>query len=281
MLKSDSFKIEPSAMVWPYFQDLPFLERVKMIAKAGYKSVEISVECRNWTEHQAAEYSKELKKIGICVDSVTTDLLGSGRPEFSCVNVLDRQNLIDNIRHRVSIMKSFNAKNLIMVMGDIVPELSEPIQYENCKERLMLALELLESENFNIFIEPVNHEDNPKKFLWSIEKACKLIRDINNPRIKLLYDLYHAQISNGNLIRHLIDHIDIIGLIHTADVPGRHEPGTGEINFPSIYRVLAKLKYRGYVGMEFMPTGDHFSLLETARDTLLSTIAEVELRPST
>ena len=274
MSTDNNYKIEPSVMIWPFFQNLPFIERVKKIAEAGYKTVELSVECKSWTEAEAISYGQQLKEMGIGVDAVTTDYLGSGRPEFSCIDLNDRQNLMANIRHRVSIMKALNASNLIMSAGDAIPGLSIEAQYENLKEGLMLALEITEPDGFNIFIEPVNNEDNPKTFLWSITEGFKLVEEIANPRLKLLYDMYHAQISNGNLIRHLTDNIDKVGLIHIADVPGRHEPGTGEINFLNIYRMLASLNYQGCVGMEFVPTGDNLERLKTARDTLLDTVAK-------
>ena len=275
MSAENSYKIEPSVMIWPFFQSLPFIDRVKKIAEAGFKTVELSVECKSWTEAEAISYGQQLQQLGIGVDAVTTDYLGSGRPEFSCVDVGDRQNLMQNIRHRVSIMKAVGASHLIMSAGENVPGLSRETQYENLKEALMLALEIVESDGFTILLEPVNNEDNPTTFLWSISEGFKLIEEIANPRLKLLYDMYHAQISNGNLIRHLADNIDKVGLIHIADVPGRHEPGTGEINFANIYRMLASLKYQGCVGMEFVPTGDPMERLKAAREMLMNTVAAV------
>jgi hydroxypyruvate isomerase len=84
--------------------------------------------------------------------------------------------------------------------------------------------------------------------------------------VQFLYDLFHEQIAEGNLIEKLEKHIDVIGLIHVADVPGRHEPGTGEINYANIYRRLTDLKYGHAVAMEFRPTGDPLSALRAARE---------------
>jgi hydroxypyruvate isomerase len=83
------------------------------------------------------------------------------------------------------------------------------------------------------------------------------------------YDLYHAQISGGNLIANLERYIDLVGKVHIGDVPGHHEPGTGEINFPNIYKKLAELGYDGYVAMEFLATGDPVATIARARGDAL------------
>jgi len=84
--------------------------------------------------------------------------------------------------------------------------------------------------------------------------------------VKFLYDFYHEQIAAGNLIEKLEKNIDLVGLVHIADVPGRHEPGTGEINYSTIFRKLAQLRYQGYAAMEFMPQGDTVAALRAARE---------------
>lgn len=84
--------------------------------------------------------------------------------------------------------------------------------------------------------------------------------------LKVLYDLYHEQRESGNLIEKLEKNIGEVGLIHVADVPGRHEPGTGEVNYGNIYRKLAQLNYKGVIAMEFYPTGDVVETLRRARE---------------
>jgi hydroxypyruvate isomerase len=96
---------------------------------------------------------------------------------------------------------------------------------------------------------------------------------VNHPQVQFLYDLFHEQIGEGNLIEKLEKHIDVIGLIHVADVPGRHQPGTGEINYTNIYRKLAALNYRGMVAMEFLPTGDAVEALRRAKEEVTAVTA--------
>jgi hydroxypyruvate isomerase len=82
-----------------------------------------------------------------------------------------------------------------------------------------------------------------------------VVRAVNHPQVQFLYDIFHEQMGFGNLIEKLEKNIDVIGLIHVADVPGRHEPGTGEINYANIYRKLAGLNYKKKVAMEFYAGG--------------------------
>jgi hydroxypyruvate isomerase len=99
-----------------------------------------------------------------------------------------------------------------------------------------------------------------------VTEAFEIVKAVGSPNVKVLYDVYHEQREFGNLIEKFDAHIDQVGLIHIADVPGRHEPGTGEINYLNIYRKLAQLGYKGTIAMEFYPTGDIVDTLRRARD---------------
>ena len=99
------------------------------------------------------------------------------------------------------------------------------------------------------------------------------MREVNHPQVQFLYDMFHEQIAEGNLIEKLDKHIDVIGLIHIADVPGRHEPGTGEINYANIYRKLAELNYQHIVAMEFRPAGDPVATLRAAREMVAKSVS--------
>lgn len=92
-----------------------------------------------------------------------------------------------------------------------------------------------------------------------------IVRMVNRPNVKVLYDFYHEQRGAGNLIEKLEKNIDWVGLIHIADVPGRHEPGTGEINYANIYRSLGKLHYSRFIAMEYAPTSDPVTSLRKSR----------------
>ena len=92
------------------------------------------------------------------------------------------------------------------------------------------------------------------------------MRSVGAPNLQFLYDFFHDQIAEGNLLSKLDKNLDIIGVVHIADVPGRHEPGTGEINYPNIFRKLGQLGFNGYVAMEFVSSGETVAALQAARE---------------
>ena len=99
-----------------------------------------------------------------------------------------------------------------------------------------------------------------------VEDVVRLIEQVGSPRIRLLCDVYHIQIEEGNVIQSLQDYHEYIGYVHVADVPGRHEPGTGEINYPKIASVLRDLGYDGVVGMEAFPRDDDHQAMVRFRE---------------
>ena len=111
-----------------------------------------------------------------------------------------------------------------------------------------------EKAKVTLLLEALNTRvDHPGNFLSSTRQAAELAGPMESPWIKILYDIYHMQIMEGNIIDTLRKYIDLIGYIHIADVPGRHEPGTGEINFPNVMIALRELGYDGFVGFELSP----------------------------
>ena len=114
-------------------------------------------------------------------------------------------------------------------------------------------------------LEPIDRLENPPTWMDGVEEGFEIVRQVGSPRVKVLYDLYHEQRTKGNLIEKLKKNIDAVGLVHVADVPGRHEPGTGEMAYQNIYRTLKELKYSGMIAMEFYPTGDVVEGLQRVR----------------
>jgi hydroxypyruvate isomerase len=90
-------------------------------------------------------------------------------------------------------------------------------------------------------------------------EGLKLIKEINLPHVRLLFDLYHEQISRGNIIRTAIEAAPYVKVFHVADNPGRNDPGTGEVYYPNVYQAIKKAGYTGYVGMEYHPLADHLT----------------------
>src|SRR6266446_6304233 len=132
-------------------------------------------------------------------------------------------------------MRELECTRLIMQTGDAVTGLSRNEMHANCIETLKRGGEIAAENNIELLIENIDPEENKKYFLTLSAEGFEIVRSVGNPYVKFLYDFFHEQIAAGNLIAKLEKNIDLIGLVHVADVPGRHDPGTGEIYYPNIY----------------------------------------------
>jgi hydroxypyruvate isomerase len=167
-------------------------------------------------------------------------------------------------------MKELECSRLIMQTGDRVPGLSQAEMHANCIETLKRGADIAAKNDIELLIENIDPEENPKYFLTTSAEGFEIVRSVGHPHVKFLYDFFHEQIAAGNLIAKLEKNIDLVGLVHVADVPGRHHPGTGEINYANIFRKLGQLGYSRYVAMEFNPLGDPVKELREARELAIS-----------
>ena len=250
------FKI--SIMIWTVFHGLPFEERLEKVAEAGYKAVQLVNETASWSEDEFRRYNKKRRELGITFDTTCSVKHGVGDPSM-------RDAFLADVQEQLKVMEKIECPKLIVMSGNVVPGLASEAQHASCVEGMKRAADLIEGKGITLLLENIDLEENPHYYMWSIPEAFRIIDEVNHAQVKVLYDFFHAQISGGNLITNLQKHIDKVGLVHVADVPGRHQPGTGEINYLNIYRKLAGLKYKGYVAMEFHPTGDPVKVLTQAR----------------
>ncbi len=250
------FKI--SIMLWTVFNKLPFEERLEKVAEAGYHAVQLTGESAKWTDEEFRQYNKKRTELGIKFDTCAGLRYGAGDPGV-------RDAFLDDIRAQLPMMEKLDCPSLIVMSGNVVQGLSPQAQHDSCVEGLKRAADLVDAKGITLLLENIDLEENPHYYLWSVPEAFKIIEEVDHPNVKFLYDFYHAQISGGNLITNLQKNAEKVGLIHIADVPGRHEPGTGEIDYVNIYKKLGGLNYNRYVAMEFHPSGDPVKILSHAR----------------
>jgi len=111
----------------------------------------------------------------------------------------------------------------------------------------------INGQSVRILLENIDPEENPKYFLTSVARGFEIVKQVNHPQVQFLYDFFHEQIAEGNLIEKLEKNIEHVGLVHIADVPGRQKPGTGEINYRYLLRHLDTLGYDGWIGCQYTP----------------------------
>jgi hydroxypyruvate isomerase len=255
-------------MLWTVFRDLPFERRLERVAEAGYKNVELVGEYATWMDADFDRVNMKRKELGIAFDCT------AGLKHGLC-NPADGEALLAELRTILPVMERIECPAIILLSGNVVPGMSIEAQHQSCINGLKAAAAVVEGkkirgEPVRVLLENIDPEENPKYFLTSVARGFEIVKAVGHPQVQFLYDFFHEQIAEGNLIKKLEQNIQHVGLVHVADVPGRHEPGSGEINYVNIFRKLRELKYDHVVAMEFLPSGDPVGQLRAAGALALS-----------
>jgi len=145
----------------------------------------------------------------------------------------------------------------IHAMAGLVPEGVDREEMGRVyRDNLAKAAAMAAKASVDVVIEPINTRDIPGFFLNRTEEAAAVIADVGAPNLKIQFDIYHRQIMQGDLARAIAEHLPLIGHMQIADNPGRHEPGTGEINYPFLFGEIDRLGFDGFIGCEYKPKGD-------------------------
>lgn len=172
------------------------------------------------------------------------------RPTLVTADKQTRQAFLKTVEQGIDLAKRTNVKWALVVPGPYHQGLEWDYQTANLISNLKAAAELAEKAGLVIVLEPLNPHDHPGQFLQRISQAYQLCIAVNSPSVKILDDLYHQQITEGNLIGNIDAAWDQIAAFHCGDHPGRMEPGTGEINYRNIFKHLHTKKYQGVICME-------------------------------
>jgi hydroxypyruvate isomerase len=248
-----------SVMLWTVYEKLPFDQRIEKVAEAGYHAVELVNEHKNFSKEDYAKFRAKKSELHLAVDAT------SGISHSLC-DSSQRDAFLNEVRAKLPVLEELECNKLIVLSGDKVPGQTPQQMHENCIEGLKRAADITAAKNVGLLLENIDPEENPKYFLTSVSEGFEIVRSIGASNVQFLYDFFHDQIAEGNLLAKLEKNLDLIGVVHIADVPGRHDPGTGEINYPNIFRKLGQLGFNGYVAMEFIPEGETVAALRAARE---------------
>ena len=247
-----------SFMLWALEKQGTFDQRLEMVAAAGYQGVELVGEFQKWAPGERLRVLQKLKTLGLVVDSMSGVKAG-----FAVA--ADGAAFLTQLQEHLEYAKLFECPQVILLSGNRVDGETAEAQHRTSVENLKRAAELAAKQKIEIVIEPIDLLENPKIFMASVTEGFAIAETVAAPNVRVLYDLYHEQRSFGNLLEKLEKNIDRVGLIHVADVPGRHEPGTGEVDYAMIYRRLRELKYSRWIAMEYYPTSEPVASLKKAR----------------
>ena len=161
-----------------------------------------------------------------------------------------RIEFLNQIKDSIDVAKRINAKWMTVVPGHLDLKLNMGYQTSNVVESLKMASGILEPHGITMVLEPLNFRNHPGLFLSESPQAYKICKAVNSPSCKILFDIYHQQIQEGNLIPNIEACWDEIAYFQIGDNPGRNEPNTGEINYKNIFKYIHQRGYNGILGME-------------------------------
>jgi hydroxypyruvate isomerase len=247
-----------SIMLWTLPKGMTFEQQLDLAAAAGFNGVEVGREYEKWTPEEWKRNLAKKHALGLEVDSAVP-----GRNPLA--DHSKRSALKEDLMNAIPGAKELGCKQFIYTAYTRVPEQTPEQQRAAIVDSLKYAADLLEKDDIEIVLEPIDLLEYKQEAVTSVAEAFEITRAVGSKRVKVLYDFYHEQRQAGNLIEKLEKNIDQVGLVHIADVPGRHQPGTGEVNYGNIYRKLAELHYDRYICMEFSSVGDPTAVLKKAR----------------
>lgn len=226
------------------------IDQIKFMADQGFTAFEDN-EMRKRPKDVQGKIAAELTRQGMTMGVFVANSNGFGQPSFSSGDQAMREQFLSDCRDSVEVAKRVNAKWMTVVMGDLHHKLEMDYQTANAIESLNRAAEIFEPHGLIMVLEPLNpYRDHPNMFLSKIPQAYMICKAVASPACKILFDIYHQQITEGNLIPNMNHAWDEIAYFQIGDNPGRKEPTTGEINYRNVFKHIHEKGFTGVLGME-------------------------------
>lgn len=255
-------KITSSVMLWTLKGT--FEQKLEAAAAGGVQSVELVSEHVNWTASEIAGMKKLARSLHLGMDTVIATPDWKKRP-VSMVDPAQRDGFLADVKSAIVFAQKLEIPQIILMSGDALPGKSYDEQYASLLEGARRAGDLAAKADLTLIVEPLNAKvDHKGFFLTTCVEGLRLVREADNPHVKLLFDIYHEQVQTGNVTRTIRAAVNHVAVFHVADNPGRNDPGTGEMNYSNIYRVIKDTGYSGYLTMEYLPLGDQSGSLKKA-----------------
>lgn len=242
-----------SACIESMYCELPFLERFRAAKEDGFDFVEFW----SWTDKDLDAVKSAAEKAGIGISGF------NGDGALSLIDPEQKPAYLDFLRQSVAAAKKLGARSLTIhsnglgeggAVIDSYPHLSDTVKLCSMYDTLLACAAMAEDSGIQMNLEPLNvTTDHVGNFLQTTRMAAEMTRLIGSPKLKVLYDVYHMQLNEGSLCDNIRAYADRFGHVHVADAPGRHEPGTGEINFHGVLSCLEACGYTGLIGFELFP----------------------------
>jgi hydroxypyruvate isomerase len=234
-------------MLW---NELDFVDRFAAAARTGFQGVEYLFPYEH-DKNQLAEQLDKHRLMQVLFNLPAGNWAG-GERGIGCHprRVGEFQ---DGVGKAIEYARALGCKQMNCLAGIRPSQLDPTVARETYIKNLQFAAPWLAAEGIKLLIEPVNNRDIPGFFLCYPQQALDIIKAVGSDNVFLQYDIYHAQVMEGDLARTIETHLARIPHMQLADNPGRNEPGTGEINYPYLFGHIDRIGYRGWIGCEYRP----------------------------
>jgi hydroxypyruvate isomerase len=255
-----------SANLSTLFQDLPLAARFEAAARAGFDAVEM------WFPYEipAQEMRVLLQTHGLRCVGINTPAGDVQRGDWGlAADPARRDEFNASIEQAFAYAHAIGCPNVHVMAGQI--DASAPFEpaWDHYLQCVGAAADLAAARNLTVMIEPLNRIDRPRYLLNTQAQALDVVTTLNRPNLKIMLDVYHVQRGEGNLIERLRASLPHAAHVQIADNPGRHEPGTGEIQFDRVFAEIERSGYAGVIGCEYVPSGatvDSFGWLDATKE---------------
>ena len=246
--------MKPCVVLPCFFKNTDFCDAVRSVASIGYDAVELW----GWGGIDIAQAKAVLDETGVELISMCTT-------EFRLTEPSYRDAFLEGLEETCEFASRLGVKKLITQVGGDTG-MGRAFQRKAIIDGLSAALPLLEQYGITLMIEPLNTIfDHKGYYLTSSAEAFDIVREVGSPFVKVIFDIYHQQITEGNIIPTVTSNLQYIAHLHAAGHPGRHEPWLGEISYPVIIDAIDKAGYKGAIGLEYFPTTEPLESLREAR----------------
>jgi hydroxypyruvate isomerase len=266
--KPAGFKL--SVRVEALFPNLTLPQQMQRVAEAGYHGFEFG----NWRAVDAREITTLKNKLRLECACIVGNRGVNPKGMGLCLPS-EREAFLGEIRASLDAARRLETTRIVVLSGNKVSGMPRSQQHASIVEGLKRAHDIVAPHGVTMIVEVVNtvapveplhpQENHLDYYLDHGGEAFQIVDEVASPYVKVLFDIYHVQIMDGNLIETIRNNIARIGHFHVGDVPGRHEPGTGEINYANVFKAIRELGYRDFVAMEYVPSKDVMTTLAEVR----------------
>ncbi|MBR0277496.1 MAG: TIM barrel protein [Clostridia bacterium] len=238
------------------FSYCDFYERIEEVKKCGINTIEFW----KWSNKDINKIVESKMDVSIfnmdCKDEKLSYDLSRG-----IINAGKKDEFISALKESIPVYKKLSAKAMIVLIGE-----NAEFNAVNVYDCLNAAKPILEKEDVNLIVEPLNSIDRVGYSMPYATPVFEVLKRLDTPHIKMLYDIYHQNMMGDFSIEEIRENIKYIGHFHVADAPGRHEPGTGNVDYVSIIKEINKMDYNGYIGLEYRATKPDYETFDFLKE---------------